>query len=126
MSDDEKINHADAEDFRRRSWSVSIENSVFPLHFEGEIAGDEPVMPLKAHGEIWHTGWDIPTRWAVDAAGRAYMDNAHGHELRRVEPDHLINSTESLSDRQTVRKALGRAVCKPCAHCGGRGYTEED
>lgn len=44
----------------------------------------KPELPLKSHGEIWHIGWDIPTRWAVDASDQRWEDNAHGHPLQPV------------------------------------------
>lgn len=46
----------------------------------------QPKLPLRNHGEIWHVGWDIPTRWAIDNSGQRWEDNAHGHNLKPVNP----------------------------------------
>lgn len=65
-----------------------------------------PMLPLKAHGESWHRGWDIPTRWAVDAINQCWMDNAHGHALEPVSASTLLGHMEDHSDSEDIRKAL--------------------
>lgn len=66
-----------------------------------------PVLPLKAHGELWHRGWDIPTVWAVDGSGKCWRDNAHGHCLGQVSAEALLGTAESEGERNRIRKALG-------------------
>jgi hypothetical protein len=72
-----------------------------PLKFNGE-----PSLPLKASGEMWHRGWDIPTRWAIDANNQCWMDNAHGHPLELVTADTLIGNAEDPNDIQLIKGAL--------------------
>lgn len=64
-------------------------------------------FPLKAEGNLWHTGWDIPTRWAVDADGVTYMDNGHGHKLTPVTQTELLSNAEDPDDANRIRRALG-------------------
>lgn len=54
-----------------------------------------PQLPIVASGEIWHIGWDIPTRWAVDSDDQWWMDNGHGHALTRC--DKKVVETERMS-----------------------------
>jgi len=68
-----------------------------------------PVLPLRGTGSVWHTGWDIPTCWAIDSAGVCWMDSAHGGSLGRVTSDQLLaEAKEDLSDLQTIHELLGR------------------
>lgn len=79
----------------------------------GEARQNVPALPLKASGEIWHSGWDIPTRWAVDAAGGCWADNAHGHPLEKCRPDELIAACEKDTEKRRMQKLLGLPVDKP-------------
>ena len=42
-----------------------------------------PSLPFKRMGSIWHEGWDIPTRWAIDNKSQCWIDNGHGHPLEK-------------------------------------------
>lgn len=67
----------------------------------------EPARPLKDSGELWHAGWDIPTVWAVDAAGQAWMDNGHGHSMEPVRAEALLGNADDEHQRNRIRAALG-------------------
>lgn len=76
---------------------------------EGFKPENLPALPLRGHGEIWTVGWDIPTRWAVDALGRAWADNAHGGAMDSCTPDSLLSEArESPNSLVTLHKLLGR------------------
>jgi hypothetical protein len=79
----------------------------------GDPPGRIPALPLKANGELWHTGWDIPTRWAIDALGACWMDNAHGHPMRHVDNGRLLGEAESQRDRNHIRNLLGMGQEEP-------------
>jgi hypothetical protein len=72
-----------------------------------------PALPLRASGEIWHTGWDIPTRWAIDALGSCWMDNAHGHALCLVQVSRLLGEAETQMSRNHIRMILGMEPEEP-------------
>jgi hypothetical protein len=57
-----------------------------------------PKLPLRASNRINHVGWDIPTCWAVDAEGRCFADNAHGHALVEVQPLQLLSFAYTEND----------------------------
>ena len=65
-----------------------------------------PVLPFIASGELWHTGWDIPTRYVVDSDKRCWMDNAHGHSLEIVSSKALLSSAEQFQERAALREIL--------------------
>lgn len=58
-------------------------------------------------GEIWHEGWDIPTRWSRDEAGQLYANDAHGGAGRPVELEQLLSRCDSPQQRQNIEAALG-------------------
>jgi hypothetical protein len=66
-----------------------------------------PVLPLKGSGEIWSTGWDIPTRWAIDGAGRAWKDNAHGGAMSLCDMRELVAEEEGEEGRNYLRRLGG-------------------
>lgn len=72
-------------------------------------------LKLKAHGELWHTGWDIPTRWAISEDGRAWADDAHGDSLEVVEPEYLVSQGHDSGEatQNHLRKLLGLPVPEP-------------
>jgi hypothetical protein len=74
---------------------------------------DAPSLPFKGFGEIWTTGWDIPTRWVIDGERRAWMDNAHGHALERCTPERLVSESEDENYRNGLRRALGLSEAEP-------------
>jgi len=65
-----------------------------------------PVLPFKLTGQFWHTGWDIPTCYVIDANNECWMDNAHGPFLRKTTAEQLINNAEDIVDRSKIRKIL--------------------
>lgn len=88
-----------------------------------------PVLPLRAEGEIWHVGWDIPSRWAVDADGRVFLDaSAHGGWLYESSFDIAIAHAEVSGDPGTgaeLRRLAGRRQRLPewAAEALRRGWT---
>lgn len=72
-----------------------------------------PTLPILAHGKSWHSGWDIPTRWAIDADRNGWVDNAHGHALRRFDGDLVTYFSDSYSTQVAIAKALGRKPRMP-------------
>ncbi len=66
-----------------------------------------PTLPILDSGEVEHTGWDIPTRYAVDTGGGCWMDDAHGGCLCLVTTHELLSSVENEYDRDSIRRALG-------------------
>ncbi len=70
----------------------------------------QPELPFQNHGEIWHIGWEIPTRWAVDASGQRWEDNAHGHPLQPIDPYET-----SVIDLEQAAERLHKLIreCEP-------------
>ena len=66
-----------------------------------------PSLPLKVSGKLWHTGWDIPTYYAIDADNYCWKDWAHGGSLDLVEPSALIADIEDELTRNSIKKLLG-------------------
>jgi len=66
-----------------------------------------PALPLKIHGELWHTGWDISTKYAIDASGQCWMDGAHGGSMSPVDSKYLLEDCENQEQRNGIRKVLG-------------------
>ena len=67
---------------------------------------DTPRQPLKLSGKQWHVGWDIPTKYAVDADGQCWRDYAHGGPLHRCSVHELMVELD-YSERREVRLLLG-------------------
>jgi hypothetical protein len=73
-----------------------------------------PVLPLKGYGELWHTGWDIPTKWAIDGAGQCWInDGHHGSCLFQVPNEVLLNEVEDEDDANKFRERLGLPIKEP-------------
>lgn len=73
--------------------------------------GETPEFPLKSFGKVWHTGWDIPSYWAIDANDVPYADyGAHGCSLRKTTFDELITHMEDAGDgaAASVRELAGQ------------------
>lgn len=103
-------------------------NNLQPLEFD--ITKGEPALPLQEAGNIYHNGWDIPTRYAVDAQRQAWMDNAHGHALHRVSMSDLLITFETPKERLALETKLGLTPsAHPCPACGqlvsGQAKTRE-
>jgi len=82
-----------------------------PYDFIGDLDKPStlPAMPLLLKGEAWHSGWDIPTRWAIDAHKRCWADNAHGHALTMLsERDFLNTIREDDHALRNAHAALGK------------------
>lgn len=93
------------------------------LFFDAEDA--IPKLPLRAHGEAWHTGWDIPTHWAIDADGTCWMDNAHGGCMGVATQQEFLGNFENENERNSARSHLGLAEEEPSWMAAARaaGWT---
>lgn len=81
---------------------------------EFEVKVKVPALPLLAVGEAWFVGWDIPTRWAIDANKQCWKDNAHGYPLQPCsEQELLAEYADDERGRNTVRAYLGLAPEEP-------------
>jgi len=68
-----------------------------------------PALPLIVKGEAWHQGWDIPTRWAIDAKKQCWVDSAHGGALSPVsQKDFLDAIREDDHALRNAHAALGK------------------
>lgn len=83
--------------------------------FIGENNEHIPSLPIKNHGEIWHVGWDIPTRWAIDNANECWVDNAHGSCLMKTTKEELLGSTDEddVKERNKIKQTLGLELEEP-------------
>ncbi|WNM70178.1 hypothetical protein [Myxococcus phage Mx1] len=82
------------------------------LWFRFEDTG--PTLPLRGIGSINHIGWDIPTHWAVDADGQAWMDNGHGGDLEREKPQYLLDlAVREKNDEQAQFIAIALELPVP-------------
>lgn len=66
-----------------------------------------PTIPLKAYGELWHKGWDIPTEWAVDLTGQSWISDAHTSTMEKCEAKKLVSRAEDYKDKVYLSKLLG-------------------
>jgi len=81
---------------------------------EFEVDSKIPALPLLAVGEAWFVGWDIPTRWAIDANKQCWKDNAHGHPLQPCSEQELLGEyADDECGRNTVRAYLGLSPEEP-------------
>lgn len=87
----------------------------FPKLIDGRSAEflGEPKSPFKHVGEAWLTGWDIPTRYAIDADDQCWADNAHGHPLVKVTPQQFISIFEQEDMKRKFQEILGLSVDDP-------------
>lgn len=84
-------------------------NRTLEFYANGFESKSLPSLPLKGTGEIWEVGWDIPTRWAVDASGQTWRDNAHGGAMHRCKTEDLLSEAQGdLEVLQTIHKLLGK------------------
>ncbi len=81
---------------------LNIDGEDLFFHIDEKV----PVLPLKGYGQIWHKGWDIPTRWAIDGSKQCWIDNAHGDCLYPVEDYILLGTSENDSERGDIRSCL--------------------
>ena len=79
----------------------------------GEDRSTVPALPLRDCGALWHSGWDIPTRYAIDGKGAAWKDNAHGGPLILVPAERLATSPETEEERRRIQKILGIPLERP-------------
>lgn len=91
---------------------VQEEGEVRSLRFCVDLDNLEtlPALPLIMKGEAWTVGWDIPTRWAIDAHKKCWMDDAHGGSLNPVEEGYLLSllREDGRYSLNGVCTALGR------------------
>ena len=74
---------------------------------EFDLSEFKPKLPLKKSGLLWSTGWDIPTRYAIDADNQCWADDAYGNPLGPVSRDQLLSEAEDESDKNEIRRILG-------------------
>jgi len=72
-----------------------------------------PALPLRGSGKLWHKGWDIPTRWAIDANGQCWMNDAHGGELCLKKPKMLLAEAKDQKDRNYIKDLFGMKLEEP-------------
>ncbi len=73
-------------------------------------------LPIKAVGNIYHSGWDIPTGWVIDSANQCWADHAHGSSLEPCTASNLITMAQNENDFNTeckISEALGLAKPQP-------------
>jgi hypothetical protein len=90
--------------------ALTINNGkILVFNIEDKI----PKLPLKKTGEIWTTGWDIPTKYAIDADNQCWMDDAHGHPLEPTSKENLISQPELEEEQNKIRKVLDLEILMP-------------
>ncbi len=94
-----------------RSYAVN-EPSMNEFKAEGLVFNNEPAIPLKAKGSVEHEGWDIPSRWAIDANDQCWLDDAHGHALAKTNIKDLYLEVDNQS-RIIICSVLGLGTPKP-------------
>ena len=67
---------------------------------------DKVPAKIKHSGEIWHNGWDCPTRWAIDENLQCWMNDAHGHALEPVNKKILLQEEQDEIRRNRLRRFL--------------------
>ena len=77
------------------------------------LSGEWPQLPFKAHGEAWHTGWDISTKWAIDAAGVCWKDGAHGGAMHITDVNGLLMEFNDECEHNQIRAHLGLPPLEP-------------
>ena len=77
-------------------------------------AGHEVQFPLRAEGEVWYQGWDIPGHYAVDAGGRVFADfGAHGCSMMPSTYALVIKELESNGGEGAAHELRKMAGMKP-------------
>lgn len=61
------------------------------IEFKGEDFNGDVKFPLKKWGEIPSIGWDIATRYAIDADNECWADGCHGGQLYKTSAENLIS-----------------------------------
>jgi hypothetical protein len=70
----------------------------------------EPTLPFKLTGELKHSGWDIPSAWAIDSNNCGWINSAHGDALEKVDLKKLIFEHETeyqYTKAAEIRNVLG-------------------
>lgn len=104
-----------------RCMVLAIDGERTHFEFYNTKAGKKvplPTLPLRGCGELWYTGWDIPTKWAIDNSGVCWLGGAP------VAPEKLIADAEKEKDKNTFRALLGMPTLCECPHCKGKGWVE--
>lgn len=85
-------------------------------HVDFDVTRHVPALPLKHHGKMWHTGWDIPTEWAIDSKDHCWLNDAHGGALVLVEKSTLVATADTEEEKNSFRRLLGMVVPPPEWH----------
>lgn len=84
-----------------------------------DITKGEPTLPIIKFGEIYHMGWDIPTRYCIDSIKQCWKDHAHGGNLLKTSERELLNvASEDKQEKLKIEKVLGVSELLPCPTCG--------
>lgn len=87
---------------------LKIKNDTDKFNYLSFYAKDKfPTLPFIARGELPHMGWDIPTRYVVDANKQCWADNAHGGALEYMAASRLLAKVEQEYERMKIRHLLG-------------------
>lgn len=83
------------------------------MHWLPERRGT-PVKPWRHSGEIWSMGWDIPTKWCVDANGDAFVNSGHGGDpYIHCTTDYILQSADDDETRAEIAAKLGLEPPEP-------------
>lgn len=90
--------------------------------------GETPAFPLKASGAVWHTGWDIPSYWAVDAGDVPYADyGAHGCSMTRTTfkdlLTHIEEDNEEMANELRKKMSMKQKMSKWMTTAFDAGWT---
>lgn len=83
--------------------TLKIDGDLLSFYIKEKI----PALPLKGYGELWYTGWEIPTEWAIDANNQCWLSGSHGEALMPTKSKKLINAAETDEDKECVCNILG-------------------
>lgn len=110
---------------RLRLISIHENGEEFESKFCFNTSQVTPHLPLRGSGEVWHQGWDIPTRWAVDAQGQGWANDGHGGDLYPCSIPEIIDLPDDDSAKAEIARLLKwTLIKKSCKCCGGTGKTK--
>jgi hypothetical protein len=110
---------------RLRLISIHENGKEFESKFYFNTSQVTPHLPLRGSGEVWYQGWDIPTRWAVDAQGQGWANNGHGGDLYPCSVPEIIDLPDDDSAKAEIARLLKWTLIeKSCKCCGGTGRVQ--